>query len=251
MRSAPRGARLALLSLVPVLAAAVVPARAEEQRGMIEAVERTVISSELSARIESLPKKAGEAFAAGEPLVELDCGVFRAERNKVEIKLEQARRKLENKRRLEELDSVGKLAVELAELAVEEAQAELEIASLNVERCTIEAPYAGRVVKRKAREYQSVQRRQELLEIAGRGLQARIIVPAGWLAWLEPGSPVELAVDETGERVVGTVERIGAAVDPVSHTVPVWASLEEPSATLRPGMSGAARFPERPGDSGS
>jgi len=234
--------------LVIVLSMLPVTAVAEAQRAVIEAVERTVISSELSARIRSLPRREGEAFAAGEPLVELACAVYRAEHGKVEIQLEQARRKLENRRRLAELDSVGRLDVELAQLAVQEEEAELEIVTLNVERCAIEAPYAGRVVERRAREYQSVERQEDLLEIVGEALEARVMVPAEWLGWLEVGAPVEVAVDETGEQVDGRVERIGAVVDPVSHTVPVWAGLEQQGTSLRPGMSGAARFPDRPRD---
>ncbi|MDZ7788665.1 MAG: efflux RND transporter periplasmic adaptor subunit [Halofilum sp. (in: g-proteobacteria)] len=236
------------LMLAAVLLVAAPPAAAERQRAVIEAVQRSVISSELSARIESLPRREGEAFVAGEPLVEMACAVYRAEQNKVEIRLRQARRKLENRKRLEELDSVGRLAVDLARLDVRESEAELDIVTLNVERCTIEAPFDGRVVERRAREHQSVQRQQEVLEIVGMALEARIIVPAQWLAWLEPGAPVEIAVDETGARIDGAIERIGAAVDPVSHTVPVWASLDGVSAALRPGMSGSARFPGRPGD---
>lgn len=237
-----------LIVAAVLLLVAAWPAVAEQQRAVIEAVQRTVISSEVSARIESLPKREGEAFVAGQPLVQMACAIYRAERNKVETRLRQARRKLENKKRLEELDSVGRLAVDLARLDVREVEAEFEIVTLNVERCTIEAPYHGRVVERRAREHQSVQRQQELLEIVGMGLEARVIVPAEWLVWLEPGAPIELVIDETGQRVDGAIERIGAAVDPVSHTVPVWASLENTDAALRPGMSGSARFPGRPGD---
>ena len=233
--------------LVVTLAGAGGAPAAEAPRGVIEAVHRTVLSSELSGRVTALPKRPGEAFSAGDALARIDCALYEAERDKVASRLAQARRKLDNKQRLAELDSVGKLAVDLAELAVREARAELEIARLNVERCDVEAPYDGRVVKLHASEHQNVQAQQKLLAIVGRRLEARVIVPADWLDWLRPGAPMALAVEETGTTVEGEVARVGAAVDPVSHTVPVWARLASPGEALRPGMSGAARFPGRPG----
>ncbi|MEF8833274.1 MAG: efflux RND transporter periplasmic adaptor subunit [Halofilum sp. (in: g-proteobacteria)] len=233
---------IALVSLI----AAKPAAAADEPRGKIEAVQRTVLSSELSARVASLPRRAGESFEAGNTLVELDCGLYRAERDKVATRLAQAKRRRDNRERLAELDSVGQLEVELARLAVEESEAELRIASLNAARCTIEAPFDGRVVRLHASEHQSVKAQQKLLEIVGAGLEARVIVPADWLSWLRTGDAMRMRVEETGATVHGAVTRIGAAVDPVSHTVPVWASLEGAGASLRPGMSGDVTFPGRP-----
>lgn len=234
------------LVVLVVGAGSAVPAFAQGQRAVIEAVERTVLSSEVNARVRAMPRREGESFDAGDPLVQLDCAIYESEYDKVQAQLQQARRTLQNKQRLSELDSVGDLEVELARLDVREAEAERDIVARNVERCTIDAPYDGRVVERKARQYQSVERQQELLEIVGNDMEARIIVPSTWLAWLERGDRVELTVDETGITVPGTVSRIGAAIDPVSHTVPIWAALETEDASLRPGMSGSAHFPARP-----
>ena len=236
--------------LLLLVAAGALQAEPEIQRGVVEASQRTVISSELSARVETVPRRAGEAFEQGEPLVELDCGLYRAERSKVGAKLARAKRKLDNRERLADLDSVGKLEVELARLAVKEARAELRIARLNAGRCTVEAPFDGRVVQIHAREHESVKAQQKMIEIVGRALEVRVIVPARWLDWLDTGAAMKLRAEETGSEVAGTVTRIGAAVDPVSHTVPVWASLDSPDAGLRPGMSGSVRFPERPAGTG-
>ncbi|MEF8833320.1 MAG: efflux RND transporter periplasmic adaptor subunit [Halofilum sp. (in: g-proteobacteria)] len=241
----PTQASAAAVALIGVLAVSLADA-ADDPRGMIEAVQRTVLSSELSDRVAALPQRSGESFEAGDRLVEFDCGLYRAQRDKVATRLAQAQRREDNRERLAELDSVGRLEVELARLAVEEAEAELRIASLNVARCTIEAPFDGRVVRMHASEHQSVKAQQKLLEIVGAELEARVIVPADWLSWLATGDAMRMRVEETGATVSGRVTRIGAAVDPVSHTVPVWASLDGADGSLRPGMSGDVTFPARP-----
>jgi RND family efflux transporter MFP subunit len=239
--------RYPLVLLMTVLSCAQGSVAADEPRGKIEAVHRTVVSSELSGRVNALPRRPGESFDQGDSLARIACSLYEAERDKVATQLAQARRKLDNKQRLADLESVGKMAVDLAELAVQEAEAELEIARLNVRRCDIKAPFAGRVVRLHASEYQNVQAQQKLLEIVGSTLEARVLVPADWLDWLEVGARLKLAVDETGTTVSGRVVRLGAVVDPVSQTVPVWARLNEAGRALRPGMSGTARFPGRPG----
>lgn len=216
----------------------------EPQRAMVEAVQRTTISSELSGRVEAMPFRAGDTFKQDDEIVSMDCALYTAERDRVGAKLASARRRLDNNQRLAELQSVGKLDVDLARLAVSESNAEYRAAATKVSRCKIEAPYDGRVVSRKVSEGQSVNSQEKLLEIVGRELEARIIVPATWLSWLEPGIETQLEVEETGEHVSGTVSRIGASVDPVSHTIPIWAKLEVTPA-LRPGMTASATFPSR------
>lgn len=236
---------LFLLTFVSLTSGA---AFAESARGVVEAVQRTVLSSELSGLVVSLPKREGESFDEGEMLVKVGCALYEAERQKVASRLRQAERVLDNKQRLSSLDAVGTLDVNLADLTVQERAAELSIARLNTERCLVKAPFNGRVVKQHISEYQSVQPQQKLLEVVGRQLEARIIIPATWLAWLEKGENVVFSVEETGTMVEGQIVRIGAAVDPVSHTLPVWTRFSSDNRDLRPGMSGTARFPGRPGE---
>ena len=63
-----------------------------------------------------------------------------------------------------------------------------------------------------------------------------------WLAWLRAGQALELAVDETGRTVIAEVHTTGAAIDPVSQSVSVRASISASDASLVPGMSGTVRF---------
>lgn len=213
----------------------------EPQRAVIEATDRATISSEVSGRIESMAFREGDAFTKGQTLVKMDCGQYVAERDRVGARLASARRKLENNQRLMELRSVGQLEVDLSRLAVNESDAEYRIARTNVDRCAIKAPYDGRVVERNASVGQSVQAQAELLAIVGKKLEARVIVPADWLAWLEPGRQAQLTIEETRENVAAKVTRIGASVDPVSHTIPIWAEIDV-TASLRPGMTASAIF---------
>ena len=121
--------------------------------------------------------------------------------------------------------------------------AELKLQQVVVDRCTIKAPFDGRVVKKLVNVHQSVAAGTELIEIVGQtDLRLRAIIPSLWLAWLQPGSPFDMRVDETQQRYAGTVETIGAAVDPGSQTIAIYGLLSGDTARLIPGMSGSVTF---------
>ena len=220
------------------------------ERAQIEALYGTTISSEVSGRIDRIGYHEGESFKKGATLISIDCTSYAAERDRVAAKLASAQAKRDNQEKLAQLQSAGKLEVELARLNVNESAAELKAARANVARCSINAPFAGRVDTLQASLGQSIKPQDELMTIVGETLNARVIVPANWLSWLKKDDVVNLSVSETGTSVSGHVVRIGAAVDPVSHTIPIWARLDK-TADLRPGMTARAEFPGAPNNAGS
>lgn len=216
-------------------------------RGMVRATERAVISSRLTAQIAKLPFRAGDSFKKGDVLAKFDCGLYSAERDKVEAELKAARMKRNNLHRLAALGSAGELEVGLAGTDVQQAQAELKVADLNVQRCTITAPYDGRVVRLMVNDDETVHPQQDLMEIVGTGkLEAEIIVPGTWLRWLKVGTRLSMKIDETGADIGGTISGLGAAIDPVSHSATVRAQLLDTPPSLLPGMSGAVQFQHNP-----
>lgn len=238
--------RVAFSLAVIVFSCCALPALADESletRGVIKALQRAVISGEIAARIKQLPKRTGESFRKGETLVSFECALFEAQRDKVAAEREGAETKLKNDRQLEALNSIGHLEVALSEAELKKAEAELRIARLNAERCIIRAPYDGLMVQVLVNEHESVREQQELLEIVDTGsLEAEIVVPANWLAWLKVGQPLRMRIDETGKTVDAKVIAIGATIDPVSQTTNVRARFTGKQSRLVPGMSGTANF---------
>ena len=106
-------------------------------------------------------------------------------------------------------------------------------------KCTVSAPFAGRVAEQKVREQQYVQPGQPLLEILDdSSLELEFIVPSRWLVWLKPGQAFHVAIDETGRTYPAKVQRIGARVDPVSQSVKLSAVVDGRFPELMAGMSG-------------
>lgn len=206
-----------------------------------------VISSELSAKISSLPLRDGEAFRAGQTLVAFDCALFQAQLGKAKAALETGRQTLAVQQRLTELNSTGALELQQAQGKVNEGQAEVAYMQATVSRCSIQAPFAGRVAKRLAANHQYVTPGTPLLGLIDTSeLELQLIVPSQWLTRLKVGSKFQVQVDELGKQIGARIVRIGARIDPVSQTVALTGVVEGSPAGLLPGMGGWATFPAAP-----
>jgi membrane fusion protein (multidrug efflux system) len=243
----------AALMAVPAFAAPPLPPvhdgfAASEKDGRIRTQfaprNEVVISSELSAKIASLPLREGDAFRAGQSLVAFDCTLFQAQLNKAQAMLEAARQTLGVTRRLAELNSAGALEVQQAEAREKEGAAEVAYMKATVSKCGIAAPFAGRIAKRLVANHQYVTPGTPLLGLIDTGeLELQLIVPSRWLAWLKPGARFTVQVDELAKNIDARVTRIGARIDPVSQSVGLTGAVDGNAAGLLPGMSGWATFP--------
>ncbi len=220
-------------------------AHAEEQRarGMLVASSKATLSSELAAKVIAVPKKVGESFKKGDPLIRLDCRLFKAQRDKVQSEVLVAQLKLENAQQLSKLNSIGTLDVAIAQAETEKIEAERIMAQLNVERCDIKAPFQGVVEQVDVHTHEIVQQQQALMKIVSlNSLEAEIIVSAHWMSWLEVGKAIVLHVEESQQQLEAVISHIGPSVDPTSQTIQIRAEIKKVPAKVLPGMSVVAIF---------
>ncbi|WP_216635802.1 efflux RND transporter periplasmic adaptor subunit [Magnetospirillum moscoviense] len=230
-----RGAVMALCLLAAAPAGgqeAVIPVQ-------LVAVQYTTLSSELAAKIDRIAVKEGERFREGQVLVALDCTIQRAQFDEAQAVLAAAERSKTVHKRLLELNSAGQLETEKAASEAAVAQAKAQSARAILSKCTIHAPFSGRVVEQKARPHQYVQAGQPVLEILDDStIEAEFIVPSAWVRSVKPGASIQVAVEETKKSYTAKVVRIGAKVDAVSHSVKVVAEIKADSPELMAGMTG-------------
>jgi len=224
-----------------------VPVAHAEDDGRIRiqlvARDEVEVSSEISAKIASMPFRDGDAFRAGQTLVSLDCSLYAAQLHKAQAEADAATQMKNVNERLAQLHSIGELDVQQAVGRAKAGAAEVAYMQATVHKCAIAAPFDGRVVKRSASAQQFAEVGKPLLTIVDTShLELKMIVPSKWLVWLKPGHPLTVKVDEVGKSYPASVARIGARVDPVTQTVDVTASLNGRPSELLPGMSGWASF---------
>lgn len=199
----------------------------------------TTLAAEIGAKVSRLPVLEGARFRAGEILIAFDCTLQQAQLNKAKAALTAAEKTWAANRRLAELNSVGKVELDVSEAEAAKAKAEVASNAAVLSKCAVAAPFAGRVAEQKVREQQYVQPGQALLEILDdSALELEFIVPSKWLVWLKSNHNFQVVIDETGKTYPAKVQRIGARVDPVSQSVKISAVVDGKFNELIAGMSG-------------
>ena len=212
-------------------------------RVQIVSQQQTTLSSELSANIFRLPIKEGQSFSEGQLLAEFDCSILQAQLNKAEATAEMARRTMQVNTRLAELNSISSLELDQASSKVKETEAEVTMMRVTVTKCSLKAPFAGRIANLHVEPYQYVTPGKPLMDILDTSrLEVRLIVPSHWLKWLRQDSRFTIRIEELGRSYPARVVRLGARIDPMSQTIPLTGMIERVHKELLPGMSGWANF---------
>lgn len=211
----------------------------QDIRAQLSAVAYTTIASEISARIQSLSFKEGQAFKAGQVLAEFDCGAQRAQLQKAKALLAISERNYEANSKLLELGSIGRIESENSYSEYLKFKAEYDEMALTIRRCSILAPYSGMVFEQKARAQQYVQAGQPIMDILDNSaLELEFIAPSKWSPWLAKGYQFNIKLDETEKTYPAQITRINGKIDSVSQTIKVAAVINGNFKELRPGMSG-------------
>lgn len=251
--------RLSLSTILSMaLAVQAVPALAQSRdgalkdfdvRGQISALEHTLLAAPRQGRILEVLPRLGERVSKGQALVRFDCRSPRAERGVARARLSAARAQHKVNKDLQVYQNISAVEVELSQAAMERAAAELKVVEVRLDDCTVESPFDGEVVARAVNAYQWVVAGEPMLELSSvSDFEIQVVVPAAWLAQVAVGSPMVFTADATGQRIQARVARIVDRIDPVSQTIRLIATPSGAAEGVRPGMSGAIRFPERDPD---
>ena len=221
---------------------------AVEGSALIVATEEATLSAPMPGRILRVEPGLGQAFRAGQTLVEFDCSEARARLDVLRAEHEAAAQTHLARIRLQGLGAASELEVVLAASALDRAAAQLRQQEAQLTACRIEAPFDGRVVRVRARTAESVAAYQPLLEVIGVSrLKATVYAPVAQAGAIRHGDPLQIEVRETGRVHRARVVRRNARVDGASQSLEIEAEIVAPAPGLMPGMVGTARFGAWPG----
>ena len=236
----------------PAVAAPAAPAPAAakaegtmELSAMVLADNEATLSAQMAGKINKINFGIGQEFRSGAVLAEFDCAESKAKLEALNAEYLGARETHLAKLKLQGLGAAGDLEVTLAAAAGEKAKSLVNQQKAQMSFCTIVAPYAGRIVRLKARLAENVAPNQPVLEIvAAAKLRATVHVPSALAIQLKTGSPLSIEIKDSGRKYAAKVSKLNARVDGVSQSLEVEAVFVGNTAGLLPGMIGQAVFPE-------
>jgi membrane fusion protein, multidrug efflux system len=212
-------------------------------RGIVRAVQQASISTDLSVRVSAIHAREGDAFNAGDTLVEFDCRrqiatVAAADAQQLEMQLT-----VDKNRMLLRTQSVGRNDLDVSEARLSKARAEADALRSQLDQCVVVAPFKGRVLDLNLQVHEASQPGKPFIAlIAHERLELDLIVPSHWLQRAAVGTVFSFHVDEVRRAVQATVTRTSPAVDPISQTIKIIAVFSNDQGAVLPGMSGTAEF---------
>ncbi len=219
---------------------------ADPIRVLLVPENEAVISSQIGARIVSLPAKLGSTVRKGDTLVRFDCAEHSARLSMSEAELLSARETNTSKQELKSYRSASELDVRLAQAGVTKAVAQVNVVKAQLSYCHIAAPFNARLVKLRVRAHETVAAGQPMLDLVDNSsFRFQLHVPSRWLSWVREGTAFSIGIDETGKTYPARVKVINGRVDPASRTVELTGTIEGRHPELIAGMSGTAKFDER------
>ncbi|WP_107852394.1 efflux RND transporter periplasmic adaptor subunit [Oceanimonas marisflavi] len=225
--------------MAPVLAQSELSLAQSELRAQLSPVRYATLAAGMTGKAEQVLVREGQRVEQGQILLEFDCTLQQAQRQKARAQLAGARNNYTGNKRMAELNAIGSVELNNSKIEIDKARADLAYLDATMARCRVPAPYAGFVGEVHVRGQEFVQAGEPLLEIIDdSALELEFIAPSRWLAWLTPGHEFEVAIEDTGRRYPARLAHTAGKVDPLSQSIKAVAVIDGQFDELLPGMSG-------------
>ena len=212
---------------------------AETIRGQLRPVRYTTLSAGMTGTLLEVKGSPGRYVKEGDILARFDCRAEQAERDVAAAKKEGAEARYRVNSRLAELDNISGLELSLSKAELAIANSELKLIDVRLSHCEVRAPFSGQMVSKQVQSWQFAGMGDPLFELVDTSrMEVEMVLQSRWLHRLPPGTPFNLAVDETGATIAATVDRVVSNIDPVSQTIRIIGVPAAMPDNLLPGMSG-------------
>lgn len=226
-----------------------------EAAGVVEADEDVTVSAEISGRILKIYQEIGDKVKVGQWLAALDKSEINARIKKIDAQLARANtqllwatKDLNRQKELFALEIAAERAFDEANRLVDTsrddvaaAEADLELARVDLARSTIKSPIAGTVSRRHVAPGEYVRPGTELFDVvATERIKFVFSVAERDVIAIQQGDFLEVRIDAYGGKPrEGLVAAISPSANPLTRTFRVEVEiLNTPEAPILPGMSG-------------
>jgi membrane fusion protein (multidrug efflux system) len=194
-------------------------------------------------RVNSI-KAVGSFVKAGDALCDIESDIYEAALLSAQAQLEVAKGEYERTKVNVEKGSIGRSALDGANLAYQNAKMAMVTAKRAYEACRCQAPFDGVVVSRSVERFNTIGPGTPTLRLSKLNqLEAVIAIPESEVFGLSEGMKAEFRLLQNAERVyVGKITSIDRAVDSHTRTVSARIIIENKDVSLKPGMVGRARI---------
>ena len=225
--------------------------------GSLTPERSATIRSEMTGAVVQTYAEAGQRVSAGQSLAQLDAAVLRDQQlsargavTTAQSSYDIAQREQSRNATLEKAGAIAERDLERSRNALIAAQGQLataraQLANINkqLDKASVQAPFAGVVSQRQVNAGDVVSPGTALFTVVDPGsMQLEASVPADALAQVRVGMAVEFKVNGYPNRsFTGRITRVNPTADPVTRQVKIVASIPNAGNTLVGGLFAEGR----------
>ena len=228
--------------------------QARQFPGVIEPVDTSSISFEVSGVVQEVRVETGDAVNVGQVLATLDRKPFelsvassKANLSRTQAQVEEAKSNYDRENRIYAQDpgATTKKAIEQARATYESkrqsvsyARAQLDLALRDLEKTTLLAPFEGVVATRDVEPFEEVIRGEPIFELFIEGaMQVAVQIPEDMIDDVYVGQPAQIRLPTLDDRVLhGAVTEVGSTAQG-ANAFPVKATIGASDSRIRPGIT--------------
>lgn len=196
------------------------------------------VSNDAPGVVTKLNFDSGATVKVGQPLVELDASVERAQLESLRARLVLANQSLQRTKKLIDSGVSTQAEVDAQESEFRGLMADMRAIQAQIERKTVRAPFAGKLGIRAVNlgQYLAPGTTLTMLESTD-AVFVDFTLPQQDLPNIQLGRPVRVRTDAGGKVIAeGKISAVDSAVDAVTRSLKIRASIPEAGAVLRTGM---------------
>lgn len=196
------------------------------------------ISNDAPGVVSRLYFESGAYVKQGQPLVELDTKVERAQLASLRARLKLAERSAERSRTLSTSGAVSRSQLDTDESTFESTAADVKALEAQIERKIVRAPFTGRLGLRAVNlgQYLAPGTPLTVLESTD-AVYIDFTLPQQYLGTIATGMRVRAFAEKDKPALAeGTISAIDPTIDATTRSLKVRASLPDKDDVLRPGM---------------
>lgn len=206
--------------------------------GTVTAVQGTMISAEVEGTVREISFEAGSLVKAGDKLVQLDASIEQAQLRSAEAAAEGARLTFNRARELIKTQNISQSDYNTANVALKQAEAQLDNIQAVIAKKTIRAPFDGKLGIREISVGQFLQKGNPVVSLHSlHPVYVDFSLPQQRVGETTEGLSIAVTSDAyPGRQFMGQISAINPDIDPSTRNVKVQATLGNIDGLLRPGM---------------
>lgn len=203
--------------------------------GTVAAVHGVTVSADLAGVVVSIDIDSGKKVRAGQVLARLDTHQEQAQLEAAEAERELARLNLERMRRLKEKKVAADAEYDRSDAEFKQAEARMGEIRATIDRKTIRAPFEGVLGIRQINLGQYLTDGDPIVPLQSMDpIYVNFSLPQQEVASLRTGAEVHVSAGSL--TAVGTITAVNSVIDEATRNVQVQATLRNVDGALRPGM---------------